>query len=125
MEGTLDIDLSWINTDTLKSSIPVPNKELPNSLLLLAVSLWNLFETNKELFIQFEAKIEQNDVSFTAEKALESPYISITEALMARSTECPKQKAWLHCGNIWQHDNFIKFFQHKFEVFGIALDDYT
>ena len=117
MEGTLDIDLSWINTDTLKSSIPVTNKELPNSLLPLVVSLWNLFETNKELFIQFEAKIKQNDVSITEEKALETPYISITEALMARSTEFPKQKAWLQCGNIWQHDNFIKFLQHNFLSF--------
>ena len=94
-------------------------------MLPLVVSLCNLSETNKKLFIQFEAKIEQNDVSVTVEKALETPCISITEALMASSTEFPKEKTGLHRGNTWQHDNFFKFFQHKFEVFGIALGNYT
>ena len=49
--------------------------------------------------MQFEVKIEQNDVSVTVEKAPETPYISITEALMASSTEYPKEKAGLHRGN--------------------------
>ena len=49
--------------------------------------------------MQFEAKIEQNDVSVTVEKALETPCISITEALMTSSTEFPKEKTGLHRGN--------------------------
>ena len=80
-------DLSWINIDALKSSTSVTNKELPTNLEFrpLVVLLGDLYETNKKLLINFEAKIQQNDVSISVEKTPETPRISIIEALMTRS----------------------------------------
>ena len=62
--------LCSINIDTLKASTSVTNKELPNNLEFtpLVNSLGNFYETNKKLFIQFEAKIQQNDISVSVEK---------------------------------------------------------
>ena len=52
----------------------------------LVVSLSDLYKTNKKLFIQSEAKTQQNDVSISVEKTLDTPPppppMSITEALM-------------------------------------------
>ena len=123
-----DIDyLCWINIDTLKANTTVTNKELPNKLEFtpLVNSLGDFYETNKRLFIQFEAKIQQSDVSISVEnKLLRNPSISITEALMTSCKLFPKGKTALHLGNIRQHNKFIKFLkQHKFGVSGTALDD--
>ena len=50
------------------------NKELPNNLefTLLVNSLGDFYETNIKLFIQFEAKIQENDVSIYVEKSPEN-----------------------------------------------------
>ena len=63
--------MCWINIDTLKVSASVTNEELPNNLEFtpLSNSLGNFYENNKKLFIQFEAKIQQNDVSVSVEKS--------------------------------------------------------
>ena len=57
-----DIDyLCWINIDTLKASTSVTNKELLSNNLEftpLVNFLGDFYETNKKLFIQFEAKIQ-------------------------------------------------------------------
>ena len=66
-----DIDyMCWININTLKATTSVTNKELPNNLEFtpLVNSLSDFYETNRKLFIKFEAKIQQNDVSISVEK---------------------------------------------------------
>ena len=70
-----DIDLTSINTDTQKGSTSVANKESPRNLefMPLVVSLSDLYKTNKKLFIQSEAKTQQNDISISVEKTLETP----------------------------------------------------
>ena len=121
--------LCWININTLKVSTSVTNKELQNNLefMPLVNSLGNFYETNKKLFIQFEAKIQQNYVSISVEKnSWEPPVFPSLETLMTSSTHFPKEKTRLQLGNILQHNKFIKFLkQHKFGVSGTALDDYT
>ena len=83
------------------------NKELPNNLEFtpLVNSLGDFYETNKKLFIQFEAKIQQSDVFISVEKAPENPHIhiSIIEALITSNTHFPKEKTGLHLGDIRQH----------------------
>ena len=83
------------------------NKELPNNLEFtpLVNSLGDFYETNKKLFIQFEAKIQQSDVFISVEKAPENPHIhiSIIEALITSKTHFPKEKTGLHLGDIRQH----------------------
>ena len=66
-----DIDyMRWINIDSLKATTSVTKKELPNNLefIPLVNFLGNFYETNKKLFMQFEAKIQKNDVSVSVEK---------------------------------------------------------
>ena len=62
--------MRWINIDTLKATTSVTKKELPNNLefIPLVNFLGNFYETNKKLFMQFEAKIQKNDVSVSVEK---------------------------------------------------------
>ena len=117
-----DIDLSWIDIDILKARTSVTNTKLPNNFTPLFVSLGDLYKTNRKLFIQIEAKIQQNDVFISVEKTPESPSISFTEALMTSSTHFPKEKTRLHFGNIRWH-KFIKFLKrHKSGVSGTALE---
>ena len=106
-----DLDLSWININTLKASNSITNKELPNNLAFTPhiVSLGDLYKTNKKLFIHFEAEIQQNEVSFFVGKTPEIPDISITEALMTSSTSSPKEKTGLYLGNIRQHISSLSF----------------
>lgn len=69
------IDLSWIDIDTLKARTSVTNTELPNNLefMPLFVSIGNLYETNRKLFIQIEAKTQQNGVFISVVKLLKAP----------------------------------------------------
>ena len=57
--------------------------------------------------MQYEAKIQQNDISISVEKAPETPHISITEALMTSRRHFPKEKTELHLGNIRQHNSLL------------------
>ena len=114
--------MSWIDIDILKARTSVTNTKLPNNFTPLFVSLGDLYKTNRKLFIQIEAKIQQNDVFISVEKTPESPSISFTEALMTSSTHFPKEKTRLHFGNIRWH-KFIKFLKrHKSGVSGTALE---
>ena len=66
-----DIDyMCWIKINTLKATTSVTNKELPNNLEFtpLVNSQSDFYETHRKLFIKFEAKIQQNDVSISVEK---------------------------------------------------------
>ena len=66
-----DIDfMCWINIDTLKVNTSMTNKKFPSNLEFtpLVNSLGDFYETNKKLLKQFEAKIQQNDVSISVEK---------------------------------------------------------
>ena len=58
--------LCWINIDTLKVSTSLTNQELPNTPLVN--SQGDFYKTNKKLSIQFEAKIQQNDICISVEK---------------------------------------------------------
>ena len=97
-----DMDLSWVDVDTEKASTFITDIKLSTNLEFtpMLVSMSDLYETNKKLFIQFERKIQHPCVFLSDQKIPDAPHMSITEAFMTVATHFPRDKTGLHLGNI-------------------------
>lgn len=96
------MDLSWVDVDTMKVSTFITDIKVFTNLEFtpMLLSMRDLYETNKKLFIQFEQKIQHPCVFLSDQKIPDAPHMSTTEAFMTVGTHFPRDKTGLHLGNI-------------------------
>ena len=137
--GTLScrrpVDLSWVDVDSIQASIAVV-KDSPKDDDWMASDLENnindFVETNKKIFIQFEAKplhepstSEINDSTSEIVLSTVSTSRSIVNVLMNKTNSFPKVKQDASLGTSKQYNAIVNYIiSRKFGIKAGCLTDY-
>ena len=137
--GTLScgrpVDLSWVDVDSIQASIAVV-KDSPKDDDWMASDLENnindFVETNKKIFIQFEAKplhepstSEINDSTSEIVLSTVSTSRSIVNVLMNKTNSFPKVKQNASLGTSKQYNAIVNYIiSRKFGIKAGCLTDY-